>query len=194
MSKFYLDILFALSISIIANIITPYLQNLLHVHAINAAHRKNRRIAALHRLAQMQSHGLSDGSALGSALGSAIGSIDATIDGLIDGTIDGSKHGSKHGPIHGSIDGLIHGSTLGSLNLSCNNSSHPVMAKKYRIEGFVLATGALIWSLLRSGPVAMVISLIAMVITGIRIKRSSKLVNPTNSSAPARSLEYQEIS
>lgn len=186
MSKFYLDILFALSISIIANIITPYLQNLLHVHAINAAHRKNRRIAALHRLAQMQSHGLSDGSALGSARGS----IDATIDGLIDGTIDGSKHG----PIHGSIDGLIHGSTLGSLNRSGNNSSHPVMAKKYRIEGFVLATGALIWSLLRSGPVAMVISLIAMVITGIRIKRSSKLVNPTNSSAPARSLEYQEIS
>ncbi len=186
MSKFYLDILFALSISIIANIITPYLQNLLHVHAINAAHRKNRRIAALHRLAQMQSHGLSDGSALGSARGS----IDATIDGLIDGTIDGSKHG----PIHGSIDGLIHGSTLGSLNRSGNNSSHPVMAKKYRIEGFVLATGALIWSLLRSGPVAMVISLVAMVITGIRIKRSSKLVNPTNSSAPARSLEYQEIS
>lgn len=190
MSKFYLDILFALSISIVANIITPYLQNLLHIHAINAAHRKNRRIAALHRLAQMPSHGLSDGSALGSARGS----IDATIDGLIDGTIDGSKQGSKHGPIHGSIDGLIHGSALGSLNRSGNNSSHPMMAKKYRIEGFVLATGALIWSLLRSGPVAMVISLVAMVITGIRIKRSGKFVNPMNSSAPARSLEYQEIS
>lgn len=186
MSKFYLDILFALSISIVANIITPYLQNLLHIHAINAAHRKNRRIAALHRLAQMPSHGLSDGSALGSARGS----IDATIDGLIDGTIDGSKRG----PIHGSIDGLIHGSALGSLNRSGNNSIHPMMAKKYRIEGFVLATGALIWSLLRSGPVAMVISLIAMVITAIRIKRSSKFVNPMNSSAPARSLEYQEIS
>ncbi len=68
------------------------------------------------------------------------------------------------------------------------------MARKYRIEGFVLATGALIWSLLRSGPVAMVISLVAMVITGIRIKRSSKYANQINSSATARSLEYQEIS
>ena len=68
------------------------------------------------------------------------------------------------------------------------------MARKYRIEGFVLATGALIWSLLRSGPVAMVISLVAMVITGIRIKRSSKYANQINSSTTARSLEYQEIS
>jgi hypothetical protein len=80
MSKFYLDILFALSISIIANIITPYLQNLLHIHAINAAHRKNRRIAALHRLAQMPSREFSGESASGSARGS----IDTTIDGLID--------------------------------------------------------------------------------------------------------------
>jgi hypothetical protein len=126
----------------------------------------------------MPSHGLSDGS----ALGSAHGSIDATIDGLIDGTIDGSKHGPIHGPIHGLI------------NRSGNTAGHPVMARKYRIEGFVLATGALIWSLLRSGPVAMVISLVAMVITGIRIKRSSKFVDPVNPSATARSLEYQEIS
>ena len=186
MSKFYLDILFALSISIIANIITPYLQNLLHIHAINAAHRKNRRIAALHRLAQMPSREFSGESAGGSARGS----IDATIDGLIDGTIDRSIDGPTHGPIHG----LIHGSVLGLLNRSGHDSSHPVMARKYRIEGFVLATGALIWSLLRSGPVAMVISLVAMVITGIRIKRSSKYANQINSSATARSLEYQEIS
>ena len=178
MSKFYLDILFALSISIIANIITPYLQNLLHIHAINAAHRKNRRIAALHRLAQMPSREFSGGSARGS--------IDATIDGLIDGTIDRSIDGPIHGPIHGSV--------LGLLNRSGHDSSHPVMARKYRIEGFVLATGALIWSLLRSGPVAMVISLVAMVITGIRIKRSSKYANQINSSTTARSLEYQEIS
>ena len=186
MSKFYLDILFALSISIIANIITPYLQNLLHIHAINAAHRKNRRIAALHRLAQMPSREFSGESAGGSARGS----IDATIDGLIDGTIDRSIDGPTHGPIHG----LIHGSVLGLLNRSGHDSSHPVMARKYRIEGFVLATGALIWSLLRSGPVAMVISLVAMVITGIRIKRSSKYANQINSSTTARSLEYQEIS
>ena len=139
MSKFYLDILFALSISIIANIITPYLQNLLHIHAINAAHRKNRRIAALHRLAQMPSREFSGESAGGSARGS----IDATIDGLIDGTIDRSIDGPIHGPIHGSV--------LGLLNRSGHDSSHPVMARKYRIEGFVLATGALIWSLLRSG-------------------------------------------
>ena len=182
MSKFYLDILFALSISIIANIITPYLQNLLHIHAINAAHRKNRRIAALHRLAQMPSREFSGESAGGSARGS----IDATIDGLIDGTIDRSIDGPIHGPIHGSV--------LGLLNRSGHDSSHPVMARKYRIEGFVLATGALIWSLLRSGPVAMVISLVAMVITGIRIKRSSKYANQINSSTTARSLEYQEIS
>ena len=190
MSKFYLDILFALSISIIANIITPYLQNLLHIHAINAAHRKNRRIAALHRLAQMPSREFSGESAGGSARGS----IDATIDGLIDGTIDRSIDGPIHGPIHGSIHGPIHGSVLGLLNRSGHDSSHPVMARKYRIEGFVLATGALIWSLLRSGPVAMVISLVAMVITGIRIKRSSKYANQINSSTTARSLEYQEIS
>ena len=190
MSKFYLDLLFALSISIVANIITPYLQNLLHIRAINAAHRKNRRIAALTRLAQMPGNRLSDGSVLGPGRGS----IDATIDGLIDGTIDGSKHGPISGPISGSIDGLTHGLKLGSLNRFSNIPDHPVMARKYKIEGFVLATGALIWSLLRSGPVAMVISLVAMVITGIRIKRSSKYVNPINSSATARSLEYQEIS
>jgi hypothetical protein len=182
MSKFYLDILFALSISIIANIITPYLQNLLHIHAINAAHRKNRRIAALHRLAQMPSREFSGESASGSARGS----IDTTIDGLIDGTIDRSIDVPLHEPIHGL--------TLGFENRFGHDSSHPVMARKYRIEGFVLATGALIWSLLRSGPVAMVISLVAMVITGIRIKRSSKYANQINSSATARSLEYQEIS
>lgn len=182
MSKFYLDILFALSISIIANIITPYLQNLLHIHTINAAHRKNRRIAALHRLAQMPSREFSGKSARGS--------IDATIDELIDETIDRSIDIPSHEPIHGSM--------LGFINRSGHNSSHPVMAKKYRIEGFVLATGALIWSLLRSGPVAMVISLIAMIITGIRIKKTSKFINPINSSTAtattARSLEYQEIS
>ena len=186
MSKFYLDILFALSISIIANIITPYLQNLLHIHTINAAHRKNRRIAALHRLAQMPSREFSGESASGSARGS----IDTTIDGLIDGTVDRSIDGPIHEPIHEPI----HGSTLGLLNRSGHNSSHLVMARKYRIEGFVLATGALIWSLLRSGPVAMAISLIAMIITGIRIKKSSKFINPINPSATTRSLEYQEIS
>jgi hypothetical protein len=186
MSKFYLDILFALSISIIANIITPYLQNLLHIHTINAAHRKNRRIAALHRLAQMPSREFSGESASGSGRGS----IDATIDGLIDGTIDGSMHVPIHGPMHG----LIHWPMLGSLNRSGNNTSHPVFARKYRIEGFVLATGALIWSLLRSGPVAMAISLIAMIITGIRVKKSSKFINSINPSATTRSLEYQEIS
>jgi hypothetical protein len=183
MSKFYLDILFALSISIIANIITPYLQNLLHIHTINAAHRKNRRIAALHRLAQMPSREFSGESASGSARGS----IDATIDELIDGTIDRSIDVPIHEPIHGPM--------LGFINRSGHNSSHPVMARKYRIEGFVLATGALIWSLLRSGPVAMVISLIAMIITGIRIKKSSKFINPINPSTTTttRSLEYQEI-
>ena len=182
MSKFYLDILFALSISIIANIITPYLQNLLHIHTINAAHRKNRRIAALHRLAQMPSREFSGESASGSGRGS----IDATIDGLIDGTVDRSIDEPIHEPIHGSM--------LGLPNRSGHNSSHLVMARKYRIEGFVLATGALIWSLLRSGPVAMAISLIAMIITGIRIKKSSKFINPINPSATTRSLEYQEIS
>jgi hypothetical protein len=190
MSKFHLDLLLALSISIIANIITPYLQNLLHIHAINAAHRKNRRIAALHRLAQMSSHEYSDGSASGSARGS----IDSAIDGLIDGTIDGSMHGPIYGSMHGSMHGLSHRLMLGSLYRFDNNIGHPVIVKKYKIHGFVLATGALIWSLLRSGPVAMVISLVAMVITGIRIKRSSKFIHPISPAATARSLEYQEIS
>jgi hypothetical protein len=121
-----------------------------------------------------------------SASGSDRGSIDATIDGLIDGTVDRSIDGPIHEPIHGSM--------LGLLNRSGHNSSHLVMAKKYRIEGFVLATGALIWSLLRSGPVAMAISLIAMIITGIRVTKSSKFINSINPSATTRSLEYQEIS
>jgi hypothetical protein len=190
MSKFYLDILFALSISIAANILTPYLQNLLHVHAINAAHKKNRRIAALNRLAQMPARGFSDVSALGSARESINGSQDGSMDGSMDGLSDRLSDRTIAVPIEGSNDGLIHG----PLGRSAKHASHPVLVKKYRIEGFVLATGALIWSLLRSGPVAMAISLVAMVITGIRIKRSSKFINPISPSAPARSLEYQEIS
>jgi hypothetical protein len=67
------------------------------------------------------------------------------------------------------------------------------MARRYKIQGFVLATGALLWSLLRASPVAMAISLAAMVITGIRLRRSSKFINSINSTAGTRSLEYQEI-
>jgi hypothetical protein len=133
MNKVYLDILCAFAISIVANIITPYLQKLLHIHAFEAIQKKNKRIAALNRLAQLP---------------------------------------TAESP---------------------HNIHHPVMAKKYRIQGFVLATGALLWSLLRAGPVAMAISLAAMIITGIRLRRSSRFVNSINSTTGARSLEYQEI-
>jgi hypothetical protein len=76
---------------------------------------------------------------------------------------------------------------------SPHNIHHLVMAKKYRMQGFVLATGALLWSLLRAGPVAMTLSLAAMLITGIRLRISSSFVNSINSTAGTRSLEYQEI-
>lgn len=58
--------------------------------------------------------------------------------------------------------------------------------QKYMIQSFVLATDALIWSLLCA-------DLAAMVITGIHFRRSSKFVSSINRISGKRCLVHQQI-